>query len=142
MARRRRRRSGFGILFKIPESAYRKARKKVAADQRVWRRYNPDPKKRKRGMSLPAGAPRHATNRDRSVIEVFKFQNRKAATPFTAYMDKSGWKVKNWMGIRLCDVVKIRGAAGITAKCIDGRTYVGRSNGPGMWIKLRPKSGR
>lgn len=133
MARRRRRRSGFGILFKIPKSAYQKAAKKVAAADRVFKRW------RGKGGVPSELLKGKGTNRDRAVVEVYRFQNRTKATPFTAYM--KGAKITNFTGLRLCTVVHRTGKKGVTARCIDGRTYVGRSNGDGMWISMRPKAG-
>jgi hypothetical protein len=121
MATRRRRRRGFGFTFKIPEAAYRKAA-------------------RKRGSR---------TNRDRAVIEVYRFVNRKKAAPFMAYL--KGHKVTNWTGLKLCDVTSRKeGRRGfhsstivtVQAKCIDGRRYVGTGPGDNMYLRLRPKRGR
>lgn len=144
-----------GILMKIPKSAYQKARKKVAASQKLWRSHNRNPKKRKkRGMSLPAGTKDAATNRDRAVIEVYEFQNRPAAKPFMGYL--KGNKITNFTGLRLCTVTKRTEArsgfvdvtgrrskrVSVTAACIDGRKYVGTSPGDGMYARMRPKTGK
>lgn len=96
-----------------------------------------------------AKSKRKKTNRDRVVVEIYKFQNRKSAKPFTAYL--KGRKITNWTGLRMCDVTSrsdyktsgaVRGTrASVTAKCIDGRTYHGTGPGDGMYINLRPKKG-
>lgn len=118
-----------GILYKIPKSAYQKAIAKGAG------------RRGKRGAK--------ATNRDRSVVEVYRFQNRKSAKPFIAYL--KGYKVTNWTGLRLCTVTSRkegrRGFHGskivtVQAKCIDGRKYVGTGPGDEMYLRLRPKKGR
>jgi len=151
---------GLGITMRIPKGAYVKARKKVAAETWRARSYNRNPKKRKRGMSYPsAGAL--ATNKDRAVIEVYKFQNRTRATPFVGYLKDR--KITNWTGLRLCTVTQRteahvgfqpqHGAGGgrgypsgkrvfINADCIDGRKYVGTSPGDGMYARMRPKKGK
>lgn len=135
-----------GMLMKIPKSAYEKALKKVQADNRVWKRH--------KGGPLGPETKRHATNRDRAVVEVYRFQQRKSAKPFVAYL--KGMKVTNWTGLRLCDVVNRRvgrsGFRNVTgrrservtfqANCVDGRRYVGTSPGDGMYARLRPMKSR
>jgi hypothetical protein len=137
-----------GILIKISRAAYHKARKKVAAETWRGRSYNRDPKKRKRGMSYPSEGAL-ATNRDRSVIEVYKFQNRTSAKPFMGYL--KGRKITNFTGLRLCTITSRsegrRGFHGtkivsVQANCIDGRKYVGTSPGDGMYARMRPKKGK
>jgi hypothetical protein len=117
-----------GILYKIPKSAYDKAIKKGAGRRRSGKK---------------------VTNRDRSVVEVYRFQNRKSAKPFVAYLKDR--KVTNWTGLRLCTVTSrkegrrgFHGAKIVTvqARCIDGRSYVGTGPGDGMYLRLRPKKGR
>ncbi len=90
-----------------------------------------------------------ATNRDRAVVEVYEFKNRKKATPFTAYLKDR--KITNWTGVRLCTVTSRkegrRGFHGskivsVRAHCIDGRNYVGTSPGDNMYARMRPAKGR
>lgn len=150
----RRRRRRFGLLMKIPKGAYQKAMKKLRASARVWERYNPGRKAAGKGRSLPAGVHDPATNRDRAVVEAYRFQHRKRATPFMAYL--KGQKITNWTGLRLCDITRrSSGRSGFPdvtgrrtarvsfhAKCIDGHSYVGTSPGDGMYARLRPARGR
>jgi hypothetical protein len=115
------RRRHYGILVKISKGAYQKATGK-----------------------------RRRTNRDRAVIEVYRFQNQKRARPFVGYL--KGARITNWTGLRLCDVTKRGGGRSgfpdvtgqrsqrvtFHASCIDGRRYVGTSPGDGMYARLRP----
>lgn len=131
MARRKRRRS-FGFTMPIPQSAY----KKVMA------------KSKGRGQRS-----KHLTNRDRAVIEMYRFQHRKASAPIHGYL--KGYKVTNWTGLKLCDVTRRKSArqgfpgyfgkrperVHIQARC-GGRMYVGSGPGDGMYVTLRPKRGR
>ena len=138
----------YGFTMKIPKGAYQKALKRVQAADRVFRAH-----KGKGGV--PAEKLKgKGTNRDRAVVELYKFQNKKAAKPFMAYL--KGRKVTNWTGLRMCDVTsRSSGRSGfpdisgrrservtITAKCVDGHTYVGRGPGDGMYIRMTPKKGR
>lgn len=132
-----------GILFTVSKAAYEKALKR----KRAWERH-----RNKKGVWT--GPPVSDSqvkriNRDTSVIEVYRFQHRKAATPFTAYL--KGQKVTNWTGLKLCTVTQRSSARSgfgrtervtVHARCIDGHTYVGRGPGDGMYLNLRPKKGR
>ena len=135
----------FGIVLNIPKATYQKAKRRVAASSRYWKKHGSHSRG---GSSLPAdkAANDPATNRDRAVVEVYELKNRKVARPITGYykVAKANQppKITNFLGHRICTVQHRTGKTGVTAKCIDGRTYVGRSNGDGMWINLRPKKGR
>lgn len=134
------RRSGLGILFTIPAKAYQKAKRRLRASERFWDKHASG---RKGGWrSLPAEVAKKdpANNRDRAVVEVYEFKNRKQARPFTGHV--KGQKITIFTGTRVCNITQRTGKKGVTAKCIDGREYVGRSNGEGMWINMRPKKGR
>lgn len=130
----------YGILTKIPKSAYDKALKKVQKERKSYRGKK----------SKPLYKQTYATNRDRAVVEIYKFQNRTSAKPFTAYLKDR--KITNWTGLRMCDVTSrssartggfARGSrVTVTARCIDGHTYVGRGPGDGMYINMKPKRGR
>lgn len=141
-----------GILKTVSKNAYQMALKKVNASRRVWKRHG---KHSKRGSSLDVTKYKDpATNRDRAVVEIYRFQHRKSAKPFVGYL--KGGKVTNWGGLRLCTVTKrSSGRSGfpdvtgrrtarvtVTARCIDGHTYVGRGPGDGMYMRMTPKRGR
>jgi hypothetical protein len=101
-----------------------------------------------------AMSKRKKTNRDRAVIEFYRFKNRKKATPFIAY--KKGAKLTNWTGLRLCTVTSASTArsgwrdvsgrrperVSVHARCIDGRRYVGSGAGDNMSFRMRPARGR
>ena len=142
MARRKRR--SFGFTMKIPKAAYQKALKKVQQETRSYRGRR----------SKSSSAKRYATNRDRSVVYMYRFQNRKKHGPWSGYL--TGYKVTDFTGLRICTVTKrSSGRSGfvdvtghrstrvtVIAKCIDGRKYVGRGPGDGMYLRLTPKRGR
>ena len=133
--------AGLGISLTISKAAYQKALKKVNASKRVWKKHGSHSRS---GSSLDTTKYKDpATNRNRAVVEVYRFQNQKRAKPFVGYMkgEGVGAKVPNFVGHRVCTVERRVGKS-VTAKCIDGRKYTGRSNVSGMWIKMRPKKGR
>ena len=117
----------FGFTMRISKAAYQKALAKS---------------RRKSG-----------SNRDRSVVEFYRFQHRKKHGPWGGYL--KGHKITNWTGLRLCDVTMrttsrqgYRDVSGrrpervnFWARCVDGRLYVGTSPGDGMYARLRPAKG-
>lgn len=123
----------FGFKMKISKAAYQKALAKVQRENRTF-------KKGRGGYRFKsAKAKTYATNRDRAVIEMYRLQSRKKAAPIVGY--KNGDKITNWTGLKIC-TIRQRIGNGITAECIDGRFYVGRVNGEGMYVRLRPKKSR
>lgn len=130
-----------GFTMKISKGAYQKALKKVQAANRVFRRHKGGvPSEKLKGKG---------TNRDRAVVEFYRFQTRKTAKPFVGYL--KGGKVTNFTGLRLCTITSRkegrRGFGGsrlasVTARCVDGRQYVGTGSGDGMSIQMRPKKGK
>jgi hypothetical protein len=111
------RRHAFGFTLAISPAAYQKAAARARSKK--------------------------ATNRDRAVVEVYKFRARKKPAPFVAYVNRDGTKITNFTGLRLCTIQGVaRDGKGVHARCIDGRMYHGRSNGTGMWISLRPLKGK
>jgi hypothetical protein len=124
----------FGFTRRIPKAVYAKALAKVRQENRTFK------KSKRGGWSVKSkGSKTYATNRDRAVVEFYRLQNMKVAKPITGYM--KGDKITNFTGLRMCSIIR-RSGKGITARCVNGHTYVGRSNGEGMWINLRPKRGR
>lgn len=121
----------YGFVMKIPKSAYQKALARGAG---------------RRGSK--------ASNRDRAVVEMYRYQQRKKAGPIFGYL--KGHKVTNWTGLKLCTVTRrSSGRTGfpdisgrrpervhVTARCWDGRMYVGSGPGDGMYVRLRPKRGK
>lgn len=121
----------FGFKLRISKAAYQKALAKVRREDRTF-------KKAKRGgwRTKSAGSKTYATNRDRAVVEMYRMQTMKSAKPITGYV--KGDKITNFTGLRMCSIIRRTGKKGILARCVNGHTYVGRSNGEGMWINLRP----
>lgn len=136
-------------MFTIPKKAYQKARRKLARSERYWDKHAEGKKGGPRALDAKKYPNDPATNRDRSVVEVYEFRNRKQAAPFVGYLD--GKKITNWTGLRLCTVTsRTEGRRGfygskitsVQARCIDGRRYVGTSPGDGMYARMRPAKGR
>lgn len=91
-----------------------------------------------------------ARNRDTSDREVREFKTREPG-PYTAYLSSNGKHITTWMGDVLATITSVgkparafRNREKLTpfrARGIDGRTYYGRHNGPGMHLRMRPAKG-
>lgn len=136
----------FGILYKIKKTQYQMALAKVKRSKAFWRG--------RRSISSTESKADPATNRDRAVVELYRFQQRKKAKPFVAYLKDR--KITIWPGQRICDVThRSSGRTGfpgysskrpervtVHAKCIDGHSYIGRGPGDGMYIRMKPAAKR
>lgn len=135
---------GFSATKLLSKKACARAKAKVRASERYWNKHASGRKGGARSLSAEKAKGDPANNRDRTVVEVCNFVERKTPKPFTGYYKaKPGQTptITSFTGVRLCTVASRSGTA-VQARCIDGNRYSGRPNGSGMWINMRPLKGK